>query len=44
METEGNELYQWRMCPAPGTGEVPVKAKTETGPVQFISTVKTQRE
>lgn len=27
MESEGNELYQWRMCPAPGTGEVPGKAK-----------------
>lgn len=27
MESEGNELYQWRMCPAPGTGEAPVTAK-----------------
>lgn len=27
VETEGEEEYQWRMCPAAGTGEVPVKAK-----------------
>lgn len=27
METEGTEVYQWRMCPAAGTGEVPVKAE-----------------
>lgn len=27
MQTEGNEVYQWRKCPAPGTGEVPEKAK-----------------
>lgn len=44
METEGNELYQWRKCPAPGTGEVPAKKRpNRTGPVQFISTVKTGR-
>lgn len=26
MESDGNELYQWRMCAASGTGEVPVNA------------------
>lgn len=43
MESDGNGLYQWRMCAASGTGEVPVKVK-QNSPVQFISTVKTDRE
>lgn len=38
-----NGLYQWRMCAAPG---IQVRFQSEpnrTGPVQFISTVKTER-
>lgn len=43
IETEGNEVYQWRMCPAPGTGEVPVRAEqNRSSSVHFHS--KTERE
>lgn len=38
METEGNELYQWRKCPAAGTGEVSVKGTQNTSSsVHFLS-------
>lgn len=45
METEGNGLYQWRMCPAPGTGEVPVKAKqNRSSSVHFHSKNRAKRD
>ncbi len=45
IETEGNELYQWRMCPAPGTGEAPVKAKqNRSSSVHFHSKTEQERD